>query len=110
MVKESMDVEKTIQFLLSAQAGFAASQADFAARQIAADARLTRIEALTASNAEDIKGLAVKLGELAQMSFEADRKLGQRIEELDSKLGQRIDNLVSGIGEFMRRDVPPYTQ
>jgi len=94
-----MDVEKTIEFLLS-------TQSDLAARQVAADARLTRIEALTASNAEDIKGLAGKLGELAQMSFDADRKLGERID----KLGERIDNLVSGIGEFMRRDVPPNTQ
>ena len=97
-----MDVEKTIEFLLSNQA--------------AADARLTRIEALTVSNAENIKGLAVKLGELAQMSFEADRKLGERMDSLakrfdeqDRKLAQRIDNLVSGNGEFMRRDVPPST-
>ena len=94
-----MDVEKTIEFLLSNQA--------------AADARLSRIEALTVSNAEDIKSLAGKLGELAQMNFdggkrfdEQDRKLGKRID----KLGERIDNLVSGIGEFMRRDIPPNTQ
>ena len=87
-----MDVEKTIQFLLS-------NRAAFDARQAASDVRLTRIEALTASNAEDIKGLAGKLGELAQMSFDADRKLGER-----------IDNLVSGIGEFMRRDVSPNTR
>ncbi len=102
MVRLGMDVEKTIEFLLSNQA--------------AADARLTSIEALTRSNAEDIKGLAVKLGELAQMSFEADRKLGERMDSLakrfdeqDRKLAARIDNLVSGIGEFMRRDVPPST-
>ena len=105
-----MDVEKTIEFLLSNQAA-----AD--ARQAAADIRLTRIEALTSSNAEDIKGLAGKLGELAQMSFDADRKLGERMDKLakrfdeqDRKLAERIDNLVSGIGEFMRRDVPPDTQ
>ena len=78
-----MDVEKTIEFLLS-------KQADFAALQLAADARLTRIEAITASNAEDIKGLAGKLGEFAQMSFDADRKLGERI----GKLGERIDTVV----------------
>ena len=88
-----MDVEKTIEFLLNNQA--------------AADARLTRIEALTVSNAEDIKGLAGKLGELAQLGIDADkrfdeqdRKLGERID----KLAERIDNLVSGIGEFMRRN------
>lgn len=105
-----MDVEKTIQFLLS-------NQAAFDARQAAADARLTRIEAITASNAEDIKGLAGHLREFAQRSFEADQRLGERIDELDQKLGkridklgERIDKLVSGIGEFMRRDIPPDIQ
>ena len=97
-----MDVEKTIEFLLSNQA--------------AADARLSRIEALSASNAEDIKSLAGKIGELAQIGIDAgrrfdeqDRKLGVRIDKLGEridKLGERIDNLVSGIGEFMRRDIP----
>jgi hypothetical protein len=84
-----MDVEKTIEFLLTNRA--------------AADARLSRIEALTLSNAEDIKSLSGKLGELAQMSFDADRRLGERIDNL----GERIDRLVSGIGEFMRQDIPP---
>jgi hypothetical protein len=100
-----MDVEKTIEFLLS-------TQADFAARQVAADARLTRIEALTVSNAEDIKGLAGKLGELAQIGIETDKRIDRLIilfDEQDRKLAERIDNLVSGIGEFMRRDVPPNT-
>jgi hypothetical protein len=84
-----MDVEKTIEFLLTNQA--------------AADARLSRAEALAVSNAEDIRSLAGKLGELAQMSFDADRRLGERIDNL----GERIDRLVSGIGEFMRQDIPP---
>jgi len=87
-----MDVEKTIEFLLSSQA--------------AAEVRLNRLEALTASNAEDIKGLAGKLAELAQVGIDS----GERFNEQDRKLAQRIDNLVSGIGEFMRRDVPPNTQ
>ena len=94
-----MDVEKTIEFLLSNQA--------------AADARLTRIEALTVSNAEDIRGLAGKLGELAQIGIETDKRIDrliQRFDEQDRKLAERIDNLVSGIGEFMRRNVPLNTQ
>ena len=94
-----MDVEKTIEFLLSNQA--------------AADARLTRLESLTVSNAEDIKGLAGKLGELAQIGIETDKRIDRlilRFDEQDRKLAERIDDLVSGIGEFIRRDVPPNTQ
>ena len=93
-----MDVEKTIEFLLSNQA--------------AADARLSRAEALTVSNVEDIKSLAGKLGEWAQVGIETDRrldKLAERFDQQDRKLAERIERLVSGIGDFMRRDIPPST-
>ena len=112
-----MDVEKTIEFLLNNQA--------------AADARLSRIEAivaantafveahvadvaadnkvikdLVASNARDIRDLASLVGTLAQSMIDSGKRFDEqhrKLVEQDRKLGQRIDALVSGVGEFIRR-------
>ena len=98
MVTCYMDVEKTIQFLLSNQAA-----AD--ARQAAADARLTRLEAFAASNAEGIRDLTQTVKQLDTVLDSLSQSMiaiNEQAAERDRRLGERIERLVSGIGEFMR--------
>lgn len=81
-----MDIEKTIEFILKCQA-------DAEVRLAKHDVAIASLEALTASNAEDIKNVASLVGTLAQRMIETD---------------ERISKLVSAIGEFMRPNPSPF--
>jgi hypothetical protein len=100
-----MDVEKTIEFLLTNQAKH--------------DERLGRIEAAVDSLAGSVGELTGKVGNLdGVMATLAESQIkvfqgmdlltarlstiAQESVERDRQLGQRIESLVSAIGEFVR--------
>ena len=91
-IVKKMDVEKTIEFLLSNQAKH--------------DERLTRLETVVGSLAGSVDKLAdngERLDEamvtLAESGVQTNRRIGQ--------LGMRVDQLVSAMGAMMQRPSPP---
>jgi hypothetical protein len=87
-----MDVERTIEFLLSNQAKH--------------DERLTRLETVVGSLAGSVEKLAdnlVRLDGAMVMLAESGVQTNQRIDTL----GMRVDQLVSAVGVIVRQQPPP---
>jgi len=87
-----MDVEKTIEFLLSNQAKH--------------DERLTRLETVVGSLAgsvdklaDNIERLDAAMVTLAESGVQTNRRIDQ--------LGMRVDQLVSAMGAMIERPSPP---
>ena len=112
-IVKTMDVEKTIEFLLNNQAKH--------------DERLTRLETVVGTLAGSVGSLAQSVGSLAgslgSLAGSVD-KLADNIERLDEamvtlaesgvqtnrridQLGMRVDQLVSAMGAMMQRPSPP---
>lgn len=93
-----MDVEKTIEFLLSNQAGH--------------DERLTRLETVVGSLAGTVEKLADNVQRLddAMVSLaESGIQTNQRIDQLGMRvdqLGIRMDQFVSAVGAMIRQQPP----
>lgn len=86
-----MNVEKTIEFLLSNQAKH--------------DERLTRLETVVGSLAGSVEKLAdnvERLDEVMVTLAESGVQTNQRIDQL----GLRVDQLVSAMGAMMRQQPP----
>ena len=88
-----MDVEKTIEFLVSQQAQFHANleaqQAQAAAQQVQFAAQ---IEKLTAVTGGQYTSLLVGLGHLAQTAKDHEERLSRVTERLDL-VGEKVDKL-----------------
>jgi len=91
-IVKKMDVEKTIEFLLSNQAKH--------------DERLTRLETVVGSLAGSVDKLAdniERLDEAMVTLAESGVQTNRRIDQL----GMRVDQLVSAMGAMMQRPSPP---
>ena len=86
-----MDVEKTIEFLLSNQAQH--------------DERLTRLETVVGSLADSVVRLDEAMVTLAESGVQTNRRIDQLGLRID-QLGVRVDQLVSAMGVMMQR-LPP---
>ena len=87
-----MDVEKTIEFLLS--------------NQVKHDERLTRLETVAGSLAGSVDKLADNLERLDEAMVtlaESGVQTNRRIDQL----GMRVDQLVGAMGAMMHRQPPP---
>jgi len=104
-----MDVEKTIEFLLSNQAKLDARQAEFIERQLKSDKqsdeRLTRLESVVSSLAGSVDKLADNIERLdeAMVSLAgSEERTNQRIDQL----GVRVDQFVGAVSAILRH-LPP---
>ena len=89
---KKMDVEKTIEFLLSNQAKH--------------DERLTRLETVVgtlAGNVDKLAGNIERLDEAMVTLAESGVQTNRRIDQL----GMRVDHLVSAMGAMIERPSPP---
>ena len=87
----TMDVEKTIEFLLSTGPMH--------------DQRLTRLENVVGTLADNVIHLDGVMATLAEAQIKLVARMdviAQQSSERDNQLGQRIDGLVVAIGEFIR--------
>ena len=98
-----MDIEKTIEFLLSNQAKFDANQA-------AANERLTRLENVVGMLADNVSRLDDVMETLAESHIKLIARLdtiAAQSEDRDRQLGERINSLVSAVGVIATRLPPP---
>lgn len=99
-----MDVEKTIEFLLSSGARFDARMQELAARQ----ERLSENQDKLAANLDRTNAVLVQFIEHTDRRIKAvEREASEarkRSEEAGERLGARIDALVGAIGEMVRRN------
>jgi uncharacterized protein YhaN len=98
-----MDVEKTMEFILSQQAAYAAHQEEMAARQaqLAArqdtfDERLAKLNAFQDSQQKSIYDLIQVVRTLATQSSETDQKI--------SHLTDNMNALIKVVDGLVRRD------
>jgi uncharacterized coiled-coil DUF342 family protein len=103
----SMDVEKTIEFIVSQQAQF---HANFEAQQAQTTALSAQIKDLTAATERQYTSVMVLMGHLAKMAQNHEERLDKVGERLDlvgekvDKLGGKVDKL-SDHGEKLHEDI-----
>jgi hypothetical protein len=83
-----MDVEKTVEFILSQQAGFAARQTEF-------DERLAKLTAFQDNQQKSIYDLIQVVRTLATQSTETDQKISHLTENMNALI-KVVDGLVRG--------------
>ena len=86
-----MDIEKTIEFLLSNQAKH--------------DERLTRLEAVVGSLAGSVEKLADNVERLDEVMVTLAKSGVQTNRRID-QLGVRVDQLVGAMGTLIQRQTP----
>jgi hypothetical protein len=95
-----MDVEKTMEFILSQQAAYAAHQEEMAARQAALavrqdtfDERLAKLNAFQDSQQKSIFDLLQVVRGLATHSVESDQKIDRLTDNMNALI-KVVDGLV----------------
>jgi hypothetical protein len=98
-----MDVEKTMEFILSQQAGFAARHAEFEARQAKFDARQAKFDERLEKMATVQDNQQKSIFDLIQVV----RTLATQASETDHKIGHLTDNmnaLIKVVDDLVRHD------
>jgi chromosome segregation ATPase len=91
-----MDVEKTMEFILSQQAGFAARHAEFEVRQARFDERLEKLATIQDNQQKSIFDLTQVVRTLATHAAETDQKI--------SHLTDNMNALIKVVDDLVRRD------
>jgi uncharacterized coiled-coil protein SlyX len=91
-----MDVEKTMEFILSQQAGFAAHQTEF-------DERLTRLAAFQDSQQRSVYDLVQVVRTLATHASDTDQKINQLTDKMNG-LTDNMNALIQVVDGLVRRE------